>query len=193
MAEIFSYSESVHDLWNAIRNMYGNQNSAAWIFQIHHEITNLHLDNRPFVQLLGNLKSLWNELEIYHLHTYDVVVLRRRTEEDKIFQLLASLSSDFEDLRSHILMNPELPSLQSVTATVQREEIHRKVMNHETQSRTAANRGYHVKTMPRSEYSNSGMPEHAFLSKQAGDGRSFKGKCSELKCNYCHNTGHLTD
>jgi len=76
---------------------------------------------------LGNLKSLWNELEIYRPHTCDVVILRRRTEEDKIFQLLASLSSDFEDLRSHILINPKQPSLKSVTTTIQREEIHRKV------------------------------------------------------------------
>jgi len=32
LAEIFSYSESAHDLWNAIRDMYGNQNNAALIF-----------------------------------------------------------------------------------------------------------------------------------------------------------------
>jgi len=127
LAEIFSYFESTHDLWNAIHDMYGNQNNAAWIFQIHREIANLHQDNKPFVQLLGNLKSLWNELEIYRPHTCDVVILRRRTEEDKIFQLLASLSSDFEDLRSHILINPKQPSLKSVTTTIQREEIHRKV------------------------------------------------------------------
>jgi len=92
--------------------MYGNQNNAAWIFQIHHEIANLHQDNKPFVQLLGNLKSLWNEL------TCDIVIPLGRTEEDKIFQLLASLSSDFEDLQSHILMNPKQPSLKSVTATI---------------------------------------------------------------------------
>jgi hypothetical protein len=60
-------------------------------------------------------------------------------------------------------MNSELPSLQSVTATVQREEIHKKVMNHETQSRTAATCGYHVKTMPHSENFSSGMPEHVFF------------------------------
>jgi hypothetical protein len=29
LAEIFSYSESSLDLWNAIRDMYGNQNNAA--------------------------------------------------------------------------------------------------------------------------------------------------------------------
>jgi len=67
-------------------------------------------------------------------------------------------------------------------------------MNHETQSRTAATCGYHVKTMPHSENFSSGMPEHVFfLSKQTGDGRSFKGKHLELKCINYHNTRHLTD
>jgi hypothetical protein len=121
------------------------------------------------------LKSLWNELEIYHPHTCDDVVLRRRTEEDKLFQLLASLSFDFEDLRSHILMNPKLSSLQSVTTMVQREEICRKVMNHETQSKTAVTCGYHVKMMPRNENFSSSMPKHACSSKQTGNDRSFKG------------------
>jgi hypothetical protein len=32
LAEIFSYSESAHDLWNAICDMYGSQNNAARIF-----------------------------------------------------------------------------------------------------------------------------------------------------------------
>jgi len=77
LAGIFSYFESAHDLWNVIRDMYGNQNNATRIFQIHHKITNLHQDNRPFVQLLGNLKSLWNELEMYQPHICDVVVLRK--------------------------------------------------------------------------------------------------------------------
>ena len=168
MAEIFNYYESAHDFWDAIRNMYGNQNNAAYIFHIHHEIANLHHDNRPFVQLLGNLKSLWNELEIYRPHTCKVVILCRRTEEDKIFQLLASLSSDFEDLWSHILMNPELSSLQFVTTTVQSEEIRRKLMNHETQSKTTATCGYHVKTMPCSENFSFSMPKHVFYIKTSG-------------------------
>jgi hypothetical protein len=41
---------------------------------------------------------------------------------------LASLGLDFEDLRSHILMNPELSSLKLVCATIQCEKIHRKVV-----------------------------------------------------------------
>ena len=57
---------------------------------------------------------MWNELDVYRPHTKDAAILLKSAEEDKIFQLLASLSSDYEDLRSHILMNAELPTFTCV-------------------------------------------------------------------------------
>ena len=86
------------------------------------EVLDLSISKDRTRDLQGNYNhyQFWNgNIEIYHPHTCDAAVLRRRTEEDKIFQLLASLSYNFEDLRSHILMNLELPSLQSITAMVQ--------------------------------------------------------------------------
>ena len=82
LVEIISYSESSLDIWNAIHDMYGNQNNVARIFQIYREIANLHQDDRPLVQLLRSLKSLWNELEMYRPHTIDAAVVQKRTKED---------------------------------------------------------------------------------------------------------------
>jgi len=127
--------------------MYGNQNNSARIFQIHREVASLHQEDKPFVQLLGSFKNLWNELEMYRPHTTDATILRKRTKEDKIFQLLASLSPDFEDLRSHILMNLELPTFKSVCATIQHEEIRRKVMTRE--AGVSDTRAYQTKLLPK--------------------------------------------
>jgi hypothetical protein len=129
IAEIFGYSESSFELWEVVKEIYGNQNNATRIFQINKNLANLQQDGKTYVQLLGTLKSIWSELALYHPHTVDATELRKHGEEDKIFQLLASLSSNYEDLRSKILMNPDLPSLTSVCATIQREEAHKKVMN----------------------------------------------------------------
>jgi hypothetical protein len=112
-----------------VKEIYGNQNNATRIFQINKNLANLQQDGKTYVQLLGTLKSMWSELALYHPHTVDATELRKHGEEDKIFQLLASLSSNYEDLRSKILMNPDLPSLTSVCATIQREEAHKKAMN----------------------------------------------------------------
>ncbi|CAB4314115.1 unnamed protein product [Prunus armeniaca] len=129
LAEIFSYSESSYKLWETVKEMYGSQNNAARVFQLKKDISDLQQDGKPFVQLLGSMKIMWNELEIYRPHTTDVALLRKRAEEDKIFQLLSSLDSTYEDLQCHILMNTELPSFTSVCVTIQREEVRRKVMN----------------------------------------------------------------
>jgi len=42
LAEIFSCSKSSLDLWNAIRDMYGNQNNSARIFQINRDVANIN-------------------------------------------------------------------------------------------------------------------------------------------------------
>jgi len=66
---------------------------------------------------------------LYRPHTVDVAVLKKQDKEDKIFQLLSSLGPDYEDLRSRVLMNYDLPFLANVCATIQREEARRKIMN----------------------------------------------------------------
>ncbi|KAL6322438.1 hypothetical protein AAG906_008093 [Vitis piasezkii] len=173
IAEIFSYSESSLDLWEALRDMYGNQNNSARIFQIQQEVNALRQDGRPFVSLLGNFKSLWSELEVYRPHTVDPVVLKKRTEEDRVFQVLASLGSEFEDLRCHILMSPELPSLKSVCSTIQREEVRRKVMIRETVTNPSDTRAY--------------------IAHKNYEGKSIKGKRLDLKCEHCNAPGHTSD
>ena len=112
-------------------------------------------------------------MEIYQPHTIDATVLQKQTEEDRIFQLLARLNPDFEDLRSHILMNTEFPSFQNMCAIIQREEFCRKVM-----SRIIA-------------LSNPDV--RAYLARPFFEGKVYKGKQPDLKCQHCHNIGHTID
>jgi len=85
IAEIFSYSESSLALWKAVKEMYGNQNNIARIFQINRNLANLQQDGKTYVQLLETLKGMWSELALYHPHTVDAAELQKREEEDKIF------------------------------------------------------------------------------------------------------------
>lgn len=169
LAEIFSYSESSSKLWETVKEMYSSQNNAARVFQLKKDISNLQQEGKPFVQLLGSMKSMWNELETYRPHTTDASTLLKRAEEDKIFQLLSSLDSEYEDLRSHILMNTELPSFTSVCSTIQREEVRRKVMNIGTKANVSEARAY--------------------LTNE----RKYRGKHPNLKCQHCNYPGHVKE
>ena len=105
VAKNFSYSESSRDLWNLVKGMYGNQNNHARVFQLKKDIASVQQERKSFVQHLGSLKTMWNELDMCFPHTTNASILLKRGEEDKIYQLLGSLSSKYEDLKSHILMS----------------------------------------------------------------------------------------
>ena len=169
LAEIFCYSESSLKLWETVKEMYGSQNNAARVFQLKRDISNLQQEGKPFVQLLGNMKSRWNELETDRPRTTNSSVLLKRAEEDKIFQLFSSLDSEYEDLRSHILMNTELPSFTSICSTIQREEVRRKVMNIGIKTNVSDARAY------------------------ISNDKRYKGKHPNLKCHHCNTPGHVKE
>ncbi|KAM1064426.1 hypothetical protein EV1_028201 [Malus domestica] len=98
VSEIFNFSVSAFDLWKAVKEMYGNQNYAARIIQLQKSPFVLNQDGKSFIEHLRRLKSLWNELNLYRPHTTYPAILLKRAEEDKIFQLLSSLDSTYEDM-----------------------------------------------------------------------------------------------
>ncbi|XP_068331705.1 uncharacterized protein [Pyrus communis] len=169
MAEIFSYSVSSHQLWNSVRDMYGDLNNVARVFQLKKDLTELQQGNLSFVQHLGNLKAKWNELDLYRPHTTDTTILLKRVEADKVFQLLVSIGPYYEDLRSHLLMTPELPTLQMVCNVIQREEVRKKVMNTDM-------------VIGESNFRPSEARAFTFS-------RPYKGKRPDLKCSHCVKIG----
>ena len=89
-------------------------------------------------------------------------------------------------------MNLELPSLKSICATIQCEEIHRKVMNREVG--VSDTHAYQTKLM--SQDMSSGITDHGqshVQYKSLSDIKSYKGKRADIKCQYYHNLGHHVD
>jgi len=85
-------------------------------------------------------------------------------------------------------MNPELPTFKSVCATIQREEIHRKVMTRE--AGVSDTRAYQTKLLPQDMSSrNADYGQYRSLS----ENKAYKGKRPDSKCQYCHNIGHHVD
>ncbi|GLJ14126.1 hypothetical protein SUGI_0226660 [Cryptomeria japonica] len=136
IAEIFTFSNSTKELWDSIAELYGNQNNASRIFELTLEIAAAQQGEKTFSERLGNLKKLWDELNLYHPHTTDAKNLLKRAEEDKIFSLLSSLKPEYQYIRSNLLMDATLPTLAGVCATIQREETQRKTMSLESKTST---------------------------------------------------------
>jgi hypothetical protein len=79
--------------------MYGNQNNVARVFQLKKDISCLHKEGKSFVQYLGHMKNMWNELAIYRPHTIDDATLLKRAEKDKVIRYTRSNSRQMVSLK----------------------------------------------------------------------------------------------
>jgi len=112
-----------------------------------------------------------SELTLYRPYTVDAAKLKKHEEEDKIFQLLASLGSKYEDLHIKILMNPDFQSFISVCATIQWEEARINVMNFDSKILLSQTRVYAI-------------------NKSMNNDGPYKETRPDLKWYHYHNIGH---
>ena len=76
----------------------------------------------PLVQELDLIsKEEWRCAE-------DSALFKKRQEKERVFEFLAGLNQDLDDVRGRILSCRPLPSTREVFAEVRREEARRKVM-----------------------------------------------------------------
>ncbi|KAF8090154.1 hypothetical protein N665_0484s0004 [Sinapis alba] len=74
--------------------------------------------NRHF----GKFSALWSELEMLRPCTTDPIALEEKREQDKVFALLMTLNSSYNDLIKHILRAEKLPTLDDVCSQIQKEQ-----------------------------------------------------------------------
>jgi gag-polypeptide of LTR copia-type len=126
---IFVYSNTAEEMWKSIYEMYGNPKNSARVFEIQQSIASLkQAQDQPFMEHFGHFKQRLDELRQYIPVANSVQVYIKREEQDKIHNLLASLTPDFEEVRRDILLRRELPSLNTVCAIIHNEETRKRVM-----------------------------------------------------------------
>lgn len=121
--EAYSHCETAKDLWESLKNVYGNLSNLSRVFEVKKIINNLSQEEVEFNQYFGKFRSLWAELDNLRPFSTDLDVIRERYEEDKVFSLLLNLSPSYHHLIKHILRQEKLPNLDGVCAQVQREQI----------------------------------------------------------------------
>ncbi|XP_010424525.1 PREDICTED: uncharacterized protein LOC104709648 [Camelina sativa] len=119
--ESYSYCETAKDLWDTLKNVFGNVSNLIRVFEVKRAINNLNQEEIEFTKHFGKFRSLWAELEMLRPNSVDPVVLNKRREQDKVFGLLLTLNSSYNDLIKHILRSDKLPSLDDVCNQIQKE------------------------------------------------------------------------
>lgn len=101
--EAYSYCESAKELWDTLKNVFGNVSNLTRVFEIKRSINQLSQGEVDFNTFFGKFRSSWAELEMLRPPSLDAAVLNERREQDKVFSLLMVLNPAYNDLVKHIL------------------------------------------------------------------------------------------
>ncbi|XP_078160139.1 uncharacterized protein LOC144555617 [Carex rostrata] len=161
-------------VWDKVKRLYGQQQNFAHIFNLKQELSQIKQGSKSSSQYGTEVLTRWEELQIYLPPTADPEEIQKRAEQDLIYTYLGGLDSSYEAIKSQILSSPELPSIDSVMATIEREETRRSNMNAHNTSDTAENKAFVTRNPnPRGAAKTRGTPATDWCDhcKRAGHNR----------------------
>lgn len=120
--ESYSYCETAKELWDTLRDVFGNELNLTRVFELKKAINGLSQGDMDFNEYFGKFSALWAELEMLRPSTKDMAIINERKEQDKVFALLLNLNPAFNDLIKFLLRESKLPSLKEVCSKIQKEQ-----------------------------------------------------------------------
>src|SRR5262249_44784276 len=83
-------------------------------------------------QYFSELNGLWQELDYYQdfqaICTEDAVKFQKLLAKERVYDFLAGLNNEFDQIRVHVLGKTPFPSLEEAYSYVQQEESRRSAM-----------------------------------------------------------------
>jgi len=126
------FLNSAKEIWNAMDQTYSKAKDAAQIYDVKVKTVAAKQGNQTITEYANQLKSLWMELDHYRVIkakcSDDSAILKEYIEQDRVYDFLVGLNSDFDQVRVQILGKEKIPGINEVVAMVRSEEIRRGVM-----------------------------------------------------------------
>jgi hypothetical protein len=77
VADLFMTADTAHELWEAVKNMYGQQKNFSHIYRLMQEIQQEKQGSRSNTEYLGALKKKKDELRTYRPVTTDLTTIQK--------------------------------------------------------------------------------------------------------------------
>ena len=132
-----------------------------------------------YTEMLG----LWQDLDLNCEEewecTGDSVRFKKKMENERVFEFLAGLNCELDDVKSKVLSRQPLPSIREVFSEVRREENRRRVMLRE-----------HLSSGPEASALVNRGPHDGFGGLHSGLGLR---QSKRTYCEHCKKLGHTKD
>ena len=132
IGKTYMFLPTTKDEWDVIRETYFDVENASQIFELKTRLWQMKQGDREVTEHYTEMLGLWQELDVSCEEewecTGDNVRFKKKMENERVFEFLAGLNRELDDVRSRVLSRWPSPSIREVFSEVQREESRRKVM-----------------------------------------------------------------
>ena len=126
------FLSTAREIWEAIRQTYSKARDAAQVYEIKIKAGATKQGSKTVTEYANLLLNLWQELDHYRcIETKcasDAAILKDYIEKDRVYDFLAGLNVEFDQVRVQILGKEEVQSLNETISLIRAEESRRGVM-----------------------------------------------------------------
>ncbi|KAL0406119.1 UNVERIFIED_CONTAM: hypothetical protein Slati_3925800 [Sesamum latifolium] len=128
----YMFFTTAQEIWESVRQTYSKMKDAALMYEIKTKVSSSKQGTLSVTEYYNMMKSFWLELVHYQSIkmkcTDNVVMLKDFVEKDRIFEFIAGLNAEFDQIHIQILGRETLPSLSETFAIIRAEKSRRIVM-----------------------------------------------------------------
>ena len=198
IGKTYMFLPTAKDVWIAVHETYSDTKDLSQIFKIKTRLWQMKQGNQAVTDYYTEMLSLWQELDLSFEEAWgctgDSARYNKKLEYERVFEFLAGLNHELDEVRGRILSRRPLPSTREVFSEVRREEQKRKVMMKEggnTSNGLTGSDGSALLT--RGIIVPNGNDSTAMLSHgpQSGTGQNHQRR--RPWCEHCQTDGHTKD
>ena len=132
ISQTYLFLSTAKEIWYAISQTYSKIGITAQIYELKCQIHATKQGSWSITKYYNKLQSLWLELDHYqHIEMVvaeDTTRLKKIMEQERVFEFLAGLNPELDQVRVQKLGKEPLPSIREVYAYVIGEESHRDTL-----------------------------------------------------------------
>ena len=181
------FFSTAKEIWEFIRRTYSKARDAAQVYEIKVKTTATKQGDKSVTEYANLLQNRWQELDHYRVFEMkcpeDAGILKSFIERDRVYDFLAGLNPEFDQVRIQILGKEDTPSLEETISLIRAEESRRSVM---LEPRIMDGSALAAKT----DHQEKGKID---LPKYSGRENQFKENKDNLWCTYCNKPRHTRE
>ncbi|KAL1372002.1 hypothetical protein AAHE18_01G172200 [Arachis hypogaea] len=128
----YMYYTTTKELWDSVKEMYSDLGNKSQFYELTLKAREIQQESDNVTKYFHTLKQVWQDLDHFNNYKWnsaaDAKHHQQIVEEGRIFQFLAGLNMELDEVRGRIIGRAILPSIGKVFFEVRREETHRAVM-----------------------------------------------------------------